>query len=270
MLELNKIHLGDSYELIKQIPDKSVDLVVIDPPYEILTNGGGGSFGEKHRKYHKQYTDLNGKTELKEGKRIVANIMKNGQNIEGIASGFDYSLLNELDRVMKKVNIYIWCNKNQLATLLSHYENKGCNIDLLTWHKTNPLPTANNKYLSDTEYCVFAREDGVKVYGDMETKKKYYVTPANTQDKGEFEHPTIKPLQIIKNLITNSSNENDVVLDCFVGSGTTAVASKELNRQFIGIEIDEKWHKIAVDRLNGINAKGQTSLFTDFDKIDLV
>ena len=54
-----------------------------------------------------------------------------------------------------------------------------------------------------------------------------------------------------------------------MGSGTTAVASKELGRQYLGIEIDEKWHKIAVDRVNGINAKGQVSLFADFEKLEL-
>jgi DNA modification methylase len=269
-LELNKIHLGDSYELIKQIPDKSVDLVVIDPPYEILTEGGGGSFGSKQRQYHSEYTNLNGDNFKKEGKRIMANVMKMGSNVKNLASGFDYSLLNELDRVLKKINIYIWCNKNQLGTLISHYEKKGCNIDLLTWHKTNPLPTTKNKYLSDTEYCVFARDIGVNLYGSMETKKKYYVSPANIDDKHKYDHPTIKPLQIVKNLIINSSNENDVVLDCFMGSGTTAVASKELNRQYIGIEIDEKWHKIAVDRVNGINARGEISLFADFDKIEII
>ena len=58
-----------------------------------------------------------------------------------------------------------------------------------------------------------------------------------------------------------------VVLDTFVGSGTTCVAAKKLNRKYIGIELNPKYHKIAVDRLNGINANGQTSIFTDFDNI---
>ena len=82
-----------------------------------------------------------------------------------------------------------------------------------------------------------------------------------------YKHPTIKPLNIIENLIINSSNENDIVLDCFCGSGTTGVACKELNRKFIGIEIDREYHKIAVDRLNGITANGQTTIFTDFENI---
>ena len=72
---------------------------------------------------------------------------------------------------------------------------------------------------------------------------------------------------IIKTLIENSSKEGDVVLDTFMGSGTTAIACKELNRNFIGFEINDKFHKIAVDRINGITASGQTSIFTDFDNL---
>lgn len=162
---------------------------------------------------------------------------------------------------MKRINIYIWCSKHQVEPLLKHYLDKKCNIEILTWHKTNPLPTMNNTYANDTEYCIFARESGVVLNGDYETKRKYYVTNINKKDKDKFKHPTIKPLQIIKNLIINSSNEGEIVLDCFSGSGTTCVAAKELNRQFIGMEIDPEYYKISIDRLNGILANGQTSMF---------
>ena len=77
-----------------------------------------------------------------------------------------------------------------------------------------------------------------------------------------FNHPTIKPLNIVQTLIKNSSKENDVILDCFLGSGTTAVAAKNLNRKYIGFELDTKWFNIAKDRLNNINASGQFSMFT--------
>lgn len=110
----------------------------------------------------------------------------------------------------------------------------------------------NNTYANDTEYCIMAREKGTKLYGTFETKRKYYVSSINNEDKKYFSHPTIKPLEIIKNLIINSSLENDIVLDCFMGSGTTAVAAKELNRHFIGFEIDPDYYKIAVDRVKGI------------------
>lgn len=119
----------------------------------------------------------------------------------------------------------------------------------------------NNTYANDTEYCIFARETGVKLYGSYETKRKYYVTGLNVNDKGHFDHPTIKPLNIISNLIINSSLENDIVLDSFMGSGTTCVAAKDIGRHYIGFEIEKKWFDIAKDRLNQTDASGQISLF---------
>ena len=223
MLEINKIHLGDCYQLIKEIPDKSVDLVHTDPPYLIHAGGSGGCFVKGDRIYHDELTAL--------------------------SNGVDNSILVELCRVMKKINIYIWCNKNQLGQYISFFEARGCATELLTWHKTNPIPTCNNKYLSDTEYCLFFREKGVPIYGEFRTKQKYYVTGLNVKDKGIWEHPTIKPLSIVKNLIFNSTQPSDLVLDCFSGSGTTALASSQLGRNFIAIEIDEKYHSLSIQRL---------------------
>ena len=154
------------------------------------------------------------------------------------------------------VYIYIWCSKKQIPQLLNYFLDKGCFWDLFVWHKTNPIPTCNNKYLSDTEYCLIFREDGTSVnYGTYETKSKYYISAINKVDKDLYDHPTIKPLEMVKNHILNSTKENDVVLDCFMGSGTTAVACKELGRNYIGFELNPKYWQIAVDRLNGITQK---------------
>ena len=207
--ELNDVYLEDSYKAIKEIPDKSIDLIVTDPPYEIVGGGSGGCFGVEHRDYHHEYKTLSVDEHKREGLRIKANAQRNRENLNCICAGFDYSLLDELDRVMKKINIYIWCNKNQISSLMKHYEDKGCNVDLLVWKKTNPIPTCNNKYLSDLEYCVFARQKGANLYGSYETKSKCFISPANTEDKDEFEHPTIKPLRFIKTLIQNSLPERE-------------------------------------------------------------
>lgn len=214
---------GDCFDLLKKLKDNSVDLIITDPPYEFSQHGGGGAFGSKKREYHNELENSN------------------------IVDGFDYGLLNEFIRVMKKVNLYIWCNKEQLLTYMKFFE--GYNVDLLSWHKTNPVPTCNNKYLSDTEYLLFFREKGVKVYGSYNTKKKYYVTPTNKADKDKYNHPTVKPIEIINNLVINSSQENDVILDPFMGSGTTCVSALLNNRKFIGMEIDENYFNIARERL---------------------
>lgn len=223
MIDLRK---GDCLNILKNIEDKSIDLVVTDPPYLIDSGGSGGCFGTEKRAYHSM-------------------VSKN----ENINSGISNNVLDELVRVMKKPNIYLWCNKNQLGQYINYFENIGCTTELLTWHKTNPVPTCNNKYLSDTEYCLYFRGKGVPMYGSYETKKKYYVTPTNKEDKKLYEHPTIKPLDIMTNLVINSSKENDTVLDCFMGSGTTGVACVNTNRNFIGIELDDKYFNIARKRI---------------------
>lgn len=241
---------GDCLEVLKTIPDKSIDLVVTDPPYEIITQGGGfyGSNGKEYRS----------KTDIITGGNVRQDTMK---DIKNIGYGIDLEVLQNLCRVMKKINIYIWCSQKQLVPLIKYFtEEKKCNWNLLTWHKTNPIPACGNKYLSDTEYCLFFREKGVKVYGEFKTKFTYYVTPLNTKDKKIYKHPTIKPLDIIENLIINSSLENDIVLDCFMGSGTTGVACKNLNRNFIGIELDKNYFEIANVRINNTSA-----VFDDLD-----
>lgn len=225
-MEVNKIYLGDSYELIKKLPDKSVDLVIIDPPYEIVSGGGGGAFGVENRSYHEEVS-------------------------KKLNYGITNDILIELERVMKKTNIYIFCNKNQLKQYFNFYDGK--NIDLLVWHKKNPIPTVNNKYLSDLEYIVFIRDKGVAMYNTYETSSKLYQTTTNKIDKDLYVHPTIKPIELIKRYILNSSLEGDLVLDTFLGSGTTAVACKETNRRYIGFEINEEYYKIAQDRLNGVS-----------------
>lgn len=88
-MEINKIHLGDCYELIKQLPDKSVDLIVTDPPYQIESlKGGNNRLGRSAMAYSKELGDNN------------------------LDIGIDNSILDQFMRVMKTPNIYIWCNKN--------------------------------------------------------------------------------------------------------------------------------------------------------------
>lgn len=222
------IEQGDCLELMKQIPDKSVDLVVTDPPYDIYAGKGGGCFGTRQA-----YSD-----------------------IEFISNGFSEAILDELCRIMKKINIYLFCSQKQIIPLLDYFvKGKGCNWNLLCWHKTNPVPACGNKYLTDTEFILFFREKGVPIHGEFKTKFTYYVTPLNTKDKKEFGHPTVKPLEIVQNLIVNSTNEGDIVLDPFLGSGTTAVAAINTNRHYVGFELDKTYFKVACDRLDEAEEK---------------
>ena len=244
-MEIDQIYLGNAYELIKQVPDKSVDLIVTDPPYLYTTKDEKSVFLTREQALAKAKTMADYQAEIEK----IANRLQ----IQSISGGFDFSLLDTLDSKMKKVNIYIWCSVHQIYPILAHYLSKGCLIDILTWHKTNCSPLANGTYLNDTEYCVFAHDHGVLVGGDRSTKAKWYCSSTNQCDKKKYDHPTIKPLEIIKNFIINSSDEGSLVLDPFIGSGTTAVACKLLGRNYLGFEINQAYYAIAVDRLNGVS-----------------
>lgn len=247
MLELDKIYLGDAYELIKQIPDKSVDLIYTDPPYKIGTGGMTGLFNRPNRR--------NGGVYMKE---IMAG---------GFHDGYNMAILDEFVRVMKFINIYIWCNKEQLREYLNYFNDKNCNFEIIVWAKPTFPPFTNGHFCKDKELCLyFWEKNKIKITGSWEEMKTVINHPINNEDKNDYGHPTIKPLMEVMQRIKTSTNENDLVLDPFMGSGTTAVACKEVGRNFIGFEINEKYHKIATDRLNGIKKNGQMSLLeTDFE-----
>lgn len=229
-MKYDYIECGDCLNLLRSLPDKSVDLVVTDPPYDVYAGKGGGAFGNRT-----SFSD-----------------------IKFISNGFSAKVLDKLCRVMKKINIYLWCSQKQLFPLIEYFvKGKKCNFNIITWHKTNPVPACGNKYLTDTEYCLFFREKGVKIYGEYSTKFTYYVTPLNQKDKKLYNHPTIKPLDIIQNLVVNSSMEGDLVLDPFLGSGTTSVACVNTNRHYIGFELDPQYYNIACKRLDEV--KGVTN-----------
>ncbi len=229
MIESNKIYLGDSYELIKKLPDTGVDCVYIDIPYEMQSGGkGGGAFGNR-----------------------IHNLIR--KDMKNIIEGINYSIFDEIKRVLKKINIFIWCNKQQIFNIMNIF--KDYSLEILVWAKDNPTPFTNNVWLSDLEYCLYFRESGVKLNDGYEIKSKWYQSPINKKDKDLYDHPTIKPLELVKRHLLHATQENDIVLDCFLGSGTTAEASLLTNRRYIGFEINEEYYNIAVNRLNGISQK---------------
>ncbi len=237
--EINQIYNEDCYKAIKDLPDKSIDLIITDPPYEINELKGGEMLKEKH----------------------IANLMNELED-KNLNIGIKEEILEEFLRVLKKPNIYIWCNKVLIPKLIDFFVLKRrFSYEFICWHKTNAMPLCGGKFLTDTEYCLYFK-NGVKLNTVYETASTHYELPININDKNKFSHPTIKPLKIIENCIKNSSSPGEVILDCFLGSGTTAVACKNTGRNYIGFEINKKWFDIATNRLNNINAHGQTSMFT--------
>lgn len=268
---INTIQLGDCYELIKNIPDKSIDCVYVDVPY--LYNQGGSGSSELGERTAKKRLELMGLTQnylqeknktRGEALRIAKNVKKANIDITSIEDGFDYKIFDDLCRVMKKINIFIWCSKLQLLDIMKYFiDEKDCYFELIVWCKTNPTPTTNNSWLPDLEYCLYFREKGVFLNDGYELKSKWYESPINKNDKDLYNHPTIKPLELVKRHLKHTTQPNDIVLDCFCGSGTTCLAAKETGRRYIGMEIDKDYHKIAINRINGITASGQQGFVFD-------
>lgn len=234
---LNKITCGDSYKLIKELPDKSVDCIYTDIPY---------------------LYDVGGLVAITPMRQRIRNKL---QELKNISNGIDYAILDDFVRVMKKINCFIWCSRMQMLDIMNYFDKLDCSIDLLVWCKSNPQPSVNNTWLPDIEYCIYSRGKGVPFNDGYELKSKWYSSPINKKDKDLFNHPTIKPLELVKRHLLHTTQPNDIVLDCFMGSGTTAVACQETNRQYIGFEIEPKWVKVANDRLNKVDQNGQTCMF---------
>ena len=228
-MDYDYIKCGDCLHLLKQLPDKSIDLVVTDPPYLIENTKAGG------------------KSNLAKSIQGMNDEIKNSN----LTNGFDICILDEIVRVMKNINLYVWCNHKQIPMYIDYFVNKlNCAFDILIWNKTNAMPLFNNKYLTDKEYCLYFRKNAKcnpKSYNDAKT---VFYQPINSKDKKLYNHPTIKPLNIIETIINNSSQEGDIILDPFLGSGTTAVACVNTNRHYIGFELDPQYYDIACKRLD--------------------
>ena len=165
---LDKIINCNCYEEIKKIPDNSIDLVYIDIPYLVKNMELGSGKIKK----------LTGFTKDIGSKRMNTRI-NTFQEIGKMCNGIDLSILDELCRILKKINIFIWCSKEQILDLMNYFiVDKKCMHEILVWAKTNPTPFCNNTWLPDLEYCLYFREKGTKLNNiyNLKKKKKYYIS----------------------------------------------------------------------------------------------
>lgn len=205
---------GDCLELMKNIPDGSVDFTLTDIPY-----------GNVNR------TD-NGLRNLNKGKADVVTFKTR-------------DFLEDVYRVTKN-SICVFCGKEQFSEIYGYFSNKKGTVRPIVWEKNNPSPMNGQYiYLSGVELAVWFKKSGAKVF-NAHCKNTVFRHP-NGKSKV---HPTEKNHQLLKELILDNTNENDVVFDPCMGSGSTGVACVNTNRNFIGIELDENYFKIAQERIN--------------------
>lgn len=138
-----------------------------------------------------------------------------------------------------------------LRSIANACEDNGLTIkDVLRWEKNNPMPrNRDRRYIVDYEFALWVVKKGKWTFNRQDEKyqRPKFVYPVPNGKKRV--HPTQKPVELMEELIKIHSNENDIVLDPFMGSGSTGVAALNLNRRFIGIELDDKYFDIAKNRL---------------------
>lgn len=261
---------NDCLEELDKLEKESIDLVVTDCPYHII--GGGcstGAYGNGNGIFQKTRTPsgiLNREREyetkvLDSGRKVQVLKGTNHINLNGILDDnitytrqgklFKYNDINFSDwlpkvyRVLKNgTHCYIFINPRNLKELQQAAEDAGFKFQqLIVWDKGNATP--NRYYLNAYEMILLLRKGAARNINNMGCKNILRVKNII----GKKDHPTEKPVELNKILIENSSNYGDTVLDPFMGVGTCGEACVELNRNFIGMEIDEKYYNIAKERL---------------------
>ena len=209
-------------KLLKAIPDNSIDLIVTDPPYRTTSRGSYGDTGGILK------DELNMK-----GKVFFHNDIKISDWIA------------ELYRVLKESgHCYIMTNNVNLCDYLNEIKKAEFSIfKTLIWKKDNCI--TNMYYMDNHEYIIFCRKGKAIKINNCGTKSVLEIpNPKNKR------HPTEKPIELMEILIKNSSHNGDTVLDPFMGSGSTGVACVNTGRNFIGMELDDRYFNIAQERIN--------------------
>ena len=223
------IYNKDCLDVLKNMPDNSIDLIVTDPPYLTTSRGNSGNSGGMLQK------DIN-----KKGKVFTYNNI----NCKEYAPEF-YRVLKDGS------HCYVMTNHINLIDMLNTFTNVGFHfIKSLIWDKGNKI--MGQYYMSQFEYILFFRKGRGKRINNCGTSDILSVPNKKSKDEnGKNIHDTEKPIELMEVLVNNSSQENELVLDPFMGVGSTGIACIKNNRNFIGIEIDENYFTIAKERMGG-------------------
>lgn len=242
-MQLNQIYNLDAFEFVKSIEPNSIDLVLIDPPYAIS------------RKTN--FWDTGSKPGNPRFKRVAFDFG------EWDKEEFDMKgLLPLLYKTLKEHgSIVIFYDLWKITTLRESMEAANFKqIRFAEWIKTNPIPlNVNLNYLTNAREAIITGVKGTKPTFNSSYDKGIYSYKIY-QEPDRF-HPTQKPIKLINDLILKHSNENDIVLDCFSGSGTTAISCLETKRNYICCELNEEYYKKSIERIEDWKQKQSVNLF---------
>ena len=229
-MELNKIYNEDCLEGMKRIPDGSVDLIVTDPPY--LMNYKTGRRKDKTHRFND----------------VILND-DNGQLI------VDY--VKECYRILKEDSaMYLFCSSHKVDFFKRELEKLFSIKNMIIWVKNNHTAGDLESAFGRKYEIVFLVNKGQRKFNG-ERLTDIWEFPKVSSDSQL--HQNQKPIELIKRCIEKHSNVGDVVFDGFMGSGTTAAAALDINRNYIGFELDEYYFNVAEKRLK--NHTTQTDIF---------
>ena len=248
MIKKNKILLGDSLKIMKTIPSKSVDLIFADPPYNLQL---------KDTLYRPDQTAVEAVTQDWD----KFNTYKEYDN-------FTEQWLKESKRILKKGGaLWVIGSYHNILRVGTSIQNHGFWIlNDIIWHKTNPMPNFRGTRFTNAHetllWCTTSREakytfnyQNLKELNDgKQMRSDWYIPICSGKERlrennNQRSHPTQKPEALMYRIILSSTNKGDIILDPFLGSGTTAVVTKKLQRNFIGIEQDKEYVSLAKKRL---------------------
>lgn len=241
MIELNKIYNNDCLEIMKDIEDNSIDCIVTSPPY----NKKGLA-----------------------GKRKVGNNIWKSFNIDYLSYGDDMpeveyrnwqiKFINECMRILKPTGSLFYNHKIRRFNNTAYFptwvfDTSAKLYQMIVWDRGNCCDMRNDYLYPTTELIFWLTKGKPTVYKSqaMFTNEVWRIPPTRAKN-----HPATFPNDLVKNCILLTTRENDIVLDPFMGAGTTAVESIKLNRQYIGTEMDATYYNLCLDAINNATHKG--------------
>lgn len=216
----------DCLEGMKLIDDKSIDAIITDPPYDISRSNNFTTMGRQ------------------------------GIDFGEWDKGFDqFTWMNDTFRILRPGgSLFIFNDWKNIGEIAKYAEIKGFDIkDMVRWKKTNPMPrNRDRRYITDFEVAVWlVKPKGKWVFNrQSDTYDRCEIECSITPQNEKVGHTTQKPIRLMEEIIRRHTNEGQTILDPFIGSGSTVIAAMNLKRNFIGIELQEDYYKIAKERIN--------------------
>jgi site-specific DNA-methyltransferase (adenine-specific) len=243
-----KLYWGDCLDIMKELPDESVDLVVTDPPYGI-------NFKSNHRKgmKSKEFEHLKNDNNLewfidfyKESLRLLK---KDSYFYSFFRFDAYFDIAELFGKIVKPTSVLIW---NKMDYGMGDLSDWSLSYEIVLVYKKGKPKLRNYR----------KRPNGMLNFHKVQSFACKENKPSGDKNQDFMIHPTQKPIHLIEELVRYSSNNNDIVLDCFAGGGNTLIACENLNRRWIGIELEQKYCDITVNRLKALEKYQPTQQIT--------